>query len=155
MKAIIVLVIILSLNASYSQERFAYQQERHIFNRSLINKNIVNRISKKRFEKGYEYEAKYLGKFKTKTGSLFYIVNSSYVHLSSLQNENQIFIYDSKKKFVGYYNLATNYQLPVKLSKNILFFKVEACPDKVILENGIPKLICIGCKDEKDCLEFQ
>lgn len=77
------------------------------------------------------------------------------MHLRSLQNENQIFVYDSKKKFVGYYNLATNYQLPVKLTGNVLFFEAEGCSNRIKLQYGIPKLICIGCKDYIDCTEFQ
>ena len=152
MRILIFLFFLVNIN-SYSQT-FAFEKERHLFNVSLISKNALNKVSKKRFEKEYEYEAKYLGKFKIKNRE-FYIINSSYVNLKSLHNDNQIFIYNSKRYFVGYYNLATNYQLPIKLVDNILFFKTEKCEEKVILKNEIPKTICIGCENKKDCVEFQ
>jgi hypothetical protein len=96
-----------------------------------------------------------LGKFKTEKGIQFYIINSTYVHLESLHNDNEIFIYNSKKEFVGYYNLATDYQLPIKLVNGILFFKTDNCINKIDLKKGIPKLICIGCNQGVDCIEFQ
>jgi hypothetical protein len=157
MKPITILFFLLNfaLNKLYSQEVFAYQQQRHKFNKYLITNNLINKVSKKRFEKGYEYEGKYLGQFTTKNGTEFYIINSSYVNLQNLHSDNEIFIYNVKKEFVGYYNVATDYQLPIKLVKNILFFKSDNCANKIELKKGLPKLICIGCNNEIDCIEFQ
>lgn len=142
----------------YSQETFAHQNKRHTFNKYLIDKNIANKTSKKQFEEGYQYEAKYLGKFTTKTGKQFYIINSSYVNLKSLHNDNEIFIYNEKKQFVGYYNLATNYQLPTLLKNNKLYFKIEDCNNKILKINlyiGIPKIISLKCNnDNVDSIEF-
>lgn len=157
MKPITILFLLLNfaLNNLYCQEVFAHQKQRHKFNKYLITNNLINKVSKKRFEKGYEYEGKYLGLFTTKNGTDFYIINSSYVNLQSLHSDNEIFIYNVKKEFVGYYNVATDYQLPIKLVKNILFFKSEDCINKIELKNGLPKFICIGCNKETDCIEFQ
>jgi hypothetical protein len=157
MKNILILIFLLNfgINNLYSQDLFAHQQRRNEFNKYLISNNIINTISKKKFEKGFEYEAKYLGKIKTEKGTEFYIVNSSYVNLHSLHNDNQIFIYNKKKQFVGYYNLATGYQLPIKLVNDKLFFSTNGCTNKVNLRKGIPRLVCIGCNKEIDCVEFQ
>jgi len=157
MKPITILFFLLNfaLNNLYSQELFAHQQQRHKFNKYLITNNLINKVSKKRFEKGYEYEGKYLGQFTTENGTEFHIINSSYVNLQSLNSDNEIFIYNAKKEFVGYYNVATDYQLPIKLVKNILFFKSDNCTNKIELKNGLPKLICIGCNSKIDCIEFQ
>lgn len=156
MKKVIILSVFFFVSKIYSQETFAY--DRHTFNKHLIEKNILNKITKKQFEKNYEYEATYLGKFYTKKGKQFYLVNSSYINLKSLHNDNEIFIYDSKKKFVGYYNLTTNYQLPFCLKENKLFFTIEDCDKKIIginLVDGIPKLINLKCdENNSDTIEF-
>ena len=153
MKIIAILLLFVNFNSSYSQT-FAHEKQRHKFNTLLISKNIKNKLLKKSFEKGYEYEVKYLGKIKTKNGQ-FYILNSSYVHLKSLHNDNEIFVYDENKRFVGYYNLADNYQLPTKLIGNILYFKTDNCVNKINFGETIPKVICLQCDDFKDCIEFQ
>ncbi|MRX39045.1 hypothetical protein GJU43_07140 [Flavobacterium sp. LC2016-23] len=157
MKQLTILLFLLNFafNNLYCQEVFAHQQQRHKFNKYLITNNLINKVSKKKFEKGYEYEGKYLGQFITKNDKKFYIINSSYVNLQSLHSDNQIFVYNAKKEFVGYYNVATDYQLPIKLVKNILFFKLDNCINKVKLKNGLPKLICTGCNNEVDCIELQ
>ena len=153
MKSLVFLFFVLNFNC-YSQT-FAYEKERHKFNHSLIEQNVINKIFKKSFDKVYEYEAKYLGKFKS-SNEQFYIVNSSYVHLKNLRSDNQIFIYNSKKKFVGYYVLTTNYQLPTKLKNNILYFKIDNCIRKADLSKGIPKNICVQCEGKAaDCFEFE
>jgi len=158
MKRILIILNILSISCIYSQEIFAHQNKRHIFNKYLIDNNITNKINKKQFEKNYQYEATYLGKFNTKTGKQFYIINSSYVNLKSLHNDNEIFIYNDKKQFVGYYNLATNYQLPILLKNNKLYFKIEDCKNKtqkINLNIGIPKIIVLKCdNDNFDSIEF-
>lgn len=150
-----ILFLLLNLNYLHSQEIFAFQEKRNEFNKILINRNVINKISKKRFVIGYEYEGCYLGKIKTKKGQEYYLVNSSWVNLKNLHNSNEIFLYNRKKQFVGYYNLATNYQLPTKLLNNILFFKTDNCYNKIDLSRGIPKFICLGCKKNEDCIEFE
>ena len=147
------LLILFILNVHCYSQTFAFEKERHEFNRALIEQKVVNKIQKKSYDGVYEYEAKYLGEFKTKNGQ-YYIINSSYIHLKKLYNDNEIFIYNSKKQFLGYYNLASNYQLPTKLINNSLFFKTDNCISKVDLKNGIPRVICIGCPERKDCIEF-
>lgn len=158
MKKILTILFILILNNIYSQETFAYQSKRHLFNKYLIDKNITNKIKKKQFEKGFQYEVTYLGSFKTTKGLKFYIINSSYVNLKSLHNDNEIFIYNNKKEFVGYYNLATNYQLPILLKNNKLFFKLEDCGNKILKINfnsGIQNIIELKCdNDNVDVIEF-
>lgn len=158
MKQIITILFVLTMSNIYTQETFAFQNRRHLFNKYLIQNNIINKICKKQFEKNYQYEVKYLGKFNTKTGKQFYIINSSYINLKNLHNENEIFIYNEKKQFIGYYNLATNYQLPTSLKNNKLYFKIEDCNYKILkinLDNGIPKLINIKCdNNNSDTIEF-
>lgn len=155
MKTILVILFTLISNITYSQEIFSFQLQRHQFNRFLISNRIVNKIKRKRFVKDYEYEGKYLGKFMTKNGMHFHIINSSYVHLKSLHSDNEIFIYNKKKEFIGYYNLSTNYQLPIRLVNNVLIFSSDNCITKINLKRGIPRLICIGCKKNIDCLNLQ
>jgi len=154
MMKVLIIIILFSVNNLYSQEVFAHQQARHEFNKSLIRSNAVNRLRKKRFEKGFEYEAKFLGSFTTKKGKKFYMVNCSYVELKNLSTNNYIFIYNQKKQFVGFY-IVYGFQLPTKLSNNELFFQDGDCTDKISLVHGIKKWMCLKCKDIKDCLEFQ
>ncbi|GAA4149488.1 hypothetical protein GCM10022217_01420 [Chryseobacterium ginsenosidimutans] len=151
---VLAIILLFCVNNLYSQEIFAHQKARHEFNKSLISSNDMNRVRKKSFEKGYEYEAKFLGSFKTKKGEKFYIINSTYVNLRNLSNDNYIFVYNKKKQFIGYY-IVPGFQLPTKLSNNELFFKQEDCINKISLINGIKKWICLTCKNGKDCIEFQ
>lgn len=154
MKSLFTFLLIIAVTYTKAQDIFAFQKERHTYNRELITNKVINQFTKNRFEKDYEYEANYLGSFTT-NGRIFHLINSSYVHLKSLHNDNEIFIYNEQLQFVGYYNLATNYQLPTKLNNNRLFFKSNGCEEDINLSHGIPKHICLKCKGIEDCLEFK
>ncbi|MCD0479256.1 hypothetical protein LPB90_12385 [Chryseobacterium sp. LC2016-29] len=154
MKIFIFLLFVLSISKVSSQEVFAFQNQRHQFNKSIIVLNLKNKIKKKSFEKGFLYEAQYLGSFKTRAGKKFYIINSTYVNLKNLRSDNEIFIYNEKKQFVGYYN-ASGFQLPTKLENDFLFFAENNCKNRINLKNGIPQFLCLLCNNEKDCTEFE
>ena len=154
MKHLAVLFFILKISCINAQEIFAFQKQRHSLNKELITKNNTDEIFKKRFDREYEYQAKYLGKFQTNVDE-FYIINSSYVNLKNLHNDNQILIYNAKKEFVGYFSLAANYQLPIKLVDNTLYFKTDTCINEINLSNGIPKAIRLSCRNNIDHIEFQ
>ncbi|MGH1517930.1 hypothetical protein [Chryseobacterium sp. JK1] len=144
----------LNVTNVYCQDIFAHQKERHEFNKAIIHSNKVHKIKKKSFEKGYQYEAEFLGSFITKKREKFYVVNSVYLNISNLRNDSEIFIYNQKKQFIGYYNFS-GLQLPTHISNNYLFFKEEGCINKISLANGIKKQLCLLCKNGKDCIEFQ
>ena len=114
----------LNLNIVYSQNSFDYKKERHQFNIDLIKTNKKNKVIVEKITDNEEFEGKYLGEIKTSLGVEYYIVASSYVFDIKVlaKTENHIFIYNSKKQYVGYYYLSQMYELPKRLDKNKLYF---------------------------------
>lgn len=159
MKAIKILVFLISINSLYSQNDFNYKKERNNFNINLIESGKRNQIIIKEMNEDEKFEGRYLGKIKTKLGNENYIVDFSYI-FNLKRNptaENFIFIFNSKKQYVGHYFLNQKNELPKKLIKNSLYFKNNDCENKTYLNffYGIPRIINLKCNEQNNYYEFQ
>ncbi|WP_312399338.1 hypothetical protein [Chryseobacterium sp.] len=158
-KFILFIVYFVLCGFFFSQNKtLNYKEERHKFNRKLIS-NQSYEIITKRITSSDEFRGSFLGSAKTRLGKSYFVVKSSYIfNLNrSPTAENHIFIYNSKKEFVGYYYLSNINQLPQKLHNNKLYFNNEDCKEKIIinLTNGIPAAINLKCNGEDDFVEFK
>ena len=145
-------------NFSYCQIRFDYKKERHSFNISVINTKQKNKIVRKKINNTESFESEYLGKIKLVNGNQYYLVSSIFLFdlKRSEKAEYQIFIYNTSKKFIGYYYLSTSGQHPKALRHNILFFESTECKNKVKVSfnKGIPRAMNLNCNEQNDFYEF-
>jgi len=92
-----------------------------------------------------ETQLKYLGTLKSKDGRAFKIMTYCWIWGLSQRATNRILIYNQNDKYLGNYKLDMRYELPVKIEKNQLLFKVDenAQPQRISFSNGLPKQIMI------------
>lgn len=81
------------------------------------------------------------------------------IHISnwsqSRRLQSYIIVYNKKKKFLGYYNVMLDTELPSRVLDNRLVFNESFCeePSLVSFDSGVPKFINVGCQ-EPNFVEF-
>lgn len=127
---------------------------------TVLKKNEKNKTfsfdssNKKRADEYYKIYITYLGNIKT-NDSVRKIVTAKTEFGTNRHTSGSIFIYDTRNKYLGKYNLGDGLDLPGKIEKDqILFFntnKKECDPTlvtKIDFSKEIPQKIFLKCKGE-------
>ncbi|WP_394660165.1 hypothetical protein [uncultured Chryseobacterium sp.] len=158
-KIVLFIIYFIKCGFSFAQKKeINYTEERHKFNKKLIVNRCYNMV-KKQITNNDEFKGSFLGLVKTKTGKTYFIVKSSYIFNlnKSATAESQIFVYNYKNEFVGYYYLSNINQLPWKLFHNKLYFNNKDCREKIIVDftTCIPNAINLKCNGVDDFIELK
>ena len=155
MKAFFASILFLSL--TFTSTYISGQLNDENIRKKVLQKAIIDRefIFGKWTEKGgTETYLKYLGKFTTKRGQTFKILNSIWFWGLSQRATTRILIFNEKDEYVGNYYLTVTSNLPTKLENGKLMFKnYDADCDKnlttiIDLKKGLPKQFFRKCNGQ-------
>lgn len=156
-KVIFVITLLIAINTA-GQVKYDYRLERHDFNKYLIEMSCKNQERKRVISDSDYFCGRYLGRIASVKNKTYYLVASSYVFdiKKREKTENHIFVYDSKRRYVGYYYLSYFQELPLKLYENRLYFNIEGCRSQIVIDfrNGIPRAINLSCRNMGNYYEF-
>ena len=145
----ILIIIFLSTVSIYGQTNIVDRQK------LVLEKGIVDSlfIFGRWTEGGQtdETQLKYLGQVKTNDGSVYKIMNCTWIWGLSERCTSRILVFDNSNKYLGNYIMNMDYELPEKLINGKLIFSNKKCnmgkihKPKVDLSKGIPKQFFINC----------
>jgi len=141
--------------------RELYSQEDTTYVNRVLQKNIIGKEFLFKQDQG-STRLKYLGNVKTKSGSVYKVINSTYVfglYQDSQRASCRILLFDKSNKYIGRYEVGGIWYLPNSIEKNQLIFKLSGeCNQttKISFEEGIPDQLYVLCtKQSGDIFSFE
>jgi hypothetical protein len=156
MKAFFALIFFLSLTftSTYVSGQVNDQSIRkEVLQKAVIDSNFI--FGKWTEKGGTETHLKYLGRFTTKHGHTFKILNSMWFWGLSHRATSRILVFNKDDDYVGNYYVTVTSDLPTKMENGKLIFKnFDAdCDNKlntiIDLKRGLPQQFFRKCKEKE------